>query len=74
LLSLAIDMGLKFPIRQTDVHGILHRREMDWIGLSMTYPGMTVHLVFPLCLHIRGILFYWVIGIDGFNVWTEIHL
>nr|AGT16970.1 Terpenoid cyclases Protein prenyltransferases family protein [Saccharum hybrid cultivar R570] len=29
LLSLAIDMGLKFPIRQTDVHGILHRREMD---------------------------------------------
>jgi ent-kaurene synthase len=29
LLSLAIDMGLKFPIRQTDVHGILRRREMD---------------------------------------------
>jgi hypothetical protein len=74
LLSLAIGMGLEFPIRQTDVHGILHRREMDWIELSMTYPGMKVHLVFPLCLHISGILFYWVIGVDGFNVWTEIHL
>ncbi|CAN6250096.1 unnamed protein product [Urochloa humidicola] len=29
MLSLAIDMGLEFPIRQTDVHGILHLREME---------------------------------------------
>nr|AWA45186.1 hypothetical protein SS81E14_000003 [Saccharum spontaneum] len=29
LLSLAIDMGLEFPIRQTDVRGILHLREME---------------------------------------------
>ena len=29
LLSLAIDMGLEIPIRQTDVCGILHLREME---------------------------------------------
>jgi len=29
MLSLAIDMGLEFPIRQTDVHGILELREME---------------------------------------------
>lgn len=29
LLSLAIDMGLEFHIRQTDVCGILHLREME---------------------------------------------
>jgi hypothetical protein len=29
MLSLAIDMGLEFPIRQTDVHGILHLRKME---------------------------------------------
>jgi hypothetical protein len=29
LLSLAIDMGLEFPIRQTDVCGILHLWEME---------------------------------------------
>ena len=29
MLSLAIDMGLEFPLRQTDVHGILHLREME---------------------------------------------
>uniref|UniRef100_K3Y5K7 Uncharacterized protein n=1 Tax=Setaria italica TaxID=4555 RepID=K3Y5K7_SETIT len=29
MLRLAIDMGLEFPIRQTDVHGILHLREME---------------------------------------------
>jgi hypothetical protein len=29
MLRLAIDMGLEFPIRQTDVHGIFHLREME---------------------------------------------
>ena len=29
MLSLAIDMGLEFPIRQTDVHRMLHTREME---------------------------------------------
>lgn len=29
LLSLGIDMGLEFPVRQIDVCGILHRREME---------------------------------------------
>uniref|UniRef100_A0A453CRL6 Terpene synthase metal-binding domain-containing protein n=1 Tax=Aegilops tauschii subsp. strangulata TaxID=200361 RepID=A0A453CRL6_AEGTS len=29
MLSLAIGMGLEFPVRQTHVHGILHLREME---------------------------------------------
>ncbi|WVZ87066.1 hypothetical protein U9M48_033761 [Paspalum notatum var. saurae] len=29
ILSLAIDMGLEFPIRQTDVDEMLHRRQME---------------------------------------------
>ncbi|KQJ84541.1 hypothetical protein BRADI_5g21497v3 [Brachypodium distachyon] len=29
MLSLAIEMGLEFPVRQTDVDGILHLRDME---------------------------------------------
>lgn len=35
LLSLGIDMGLEFPVRQTDVCGILHRREMELKRLAV---------------------------------------
>lgn len=42
MLSRAIDMGLEFPIRQNDVGGILHLREME-----------LKRLVNDLCWHVN---------------------
>lgn len=58
LLSHAIDMGLEFPITQTDVYGILHLREMELKRFVNDVTGMKIHLVFPLCLRVRKNLLY----------------
>lgn len=60
MLSLAIDMGLEFPIRQTDVSGILRFREME-----------LKRFVNDLCLHGNWCLNFWVklfckVSTDGF--------
>ena len=58
MLSLAIDMGLEFPIRQTDVHRMLHTREMELKRfVSMNYAGLKTGVVPTLCLQIMDNLF-----------------
>jgi hypothetical protein len=58
LLSLAIDMGLEFPIRQTDVRGILHLREMELKRFVNDLSWHESSSCISLCLHIRENLFY----------------
>uniref|UniRef100_A0A453CRG6 Uncharacterized protein n=1 Tax=Aegilops tauschii subsp. strangulata TaxID=200361 RepID=A0A453CRG6_AEGTS len=42
MLSLAIGMGLEFPVRQTHVHGILHLREMELKRFGIVNSGMKI--------------------------------
>ena len=52
MISLAIAMGLEFPMKQTDVDGILYTRQMELKRfVSYHYSTKMVYILFPICIY-----------------------
>ena len=54
MISLAIAMGLEFPVKQTDVDGILYIRQMElkrFVGYH--YSTKMVYILFSICIYGR---------------------
>ncbi|KAM0916832.1 hypothetical protein ACQ4PT_009870 [Festuca glaucescens] len=60
MVGLAIEMGLEFPVRQTDVLGILHLREVELKRFVTENTDMNIYIVLSSCLSSGTTYYLWL--------------